>query len=251
MAHEQVMRWKPLVDREAARWGLPSTLVLAVMAYESGGNPTARSPAGACGLMQVMPFHFRAGQNCYDPATNIAVGTAYLADRRRACGSDDGAIIGYFSGQCRDTGARDALGTSQSGYLARVRSLWAHLAGSDATRSDPGIDTGAGRMRDAAAIRAECERRCRDIGAVPNPPPGRIGVSPDEGQSRCIRDCVAAGGARESGGIIDDVLIDPATAAIDALLRPLRDVLALWPRLLAIIVGLTVIIGGILLLSNT
>ena len=48
------------------------------MLQESGGNPLALSSAGAFGLMQVEPSHFRPGQNPLDPLTNIMVGVGFL-----------------------------------------------------------------------------------------------------------------------------------------------------------------------------
>lgn len=54
---------------------------LCLMQYESGGNPTATSYAGARGLMQVMPFWARhlgiSVDALYDPATNLEV-AAYV-----------------------------------------------------------------------------------------------------------------------------------------------------------------------------
>lgn len=55
-------------------------LVLAVMAVESAGRPEARSPAGAQGLMQLIPdTAARFGvTDPFDPRQNIAGGVAYL-----------------------------------------------------------------------------------------------------------------------------------------------------------------------------
>lgn len=55
-------------------------LVLAVMAVESSGRPDARSPAGAQGLMQLIPdTAARFGvTDPFDPRQNIAGGVAYL-----------------------------------------------------------------------------------------------------------------------------------------------------------------------------
>ncbi len=55
-------------------------LVLAVMGIESGGKPLAESPAGAVGLMQLIPATAaRFGvRDSTDPAQNIKGGVAYL-----------------------------------------------------------------------------------------------------------------------------------------------------------------------------
>ena len=44
-----------IVAAAAQRFGLPPTWIWAVMRAESAGDPHAVSPAGAIGLMQVMP----------------------------------------------------------------------------------------------------------------------------------------------------------------------------------------------------
>jgi soluble lytic murein transglycosylase-like protein len=44
-----------LFQSDESRYGLPSGLLAAVAHVESGGNPNAVSPAGAEGLMQLMP----------------------------------------------------------------------------------------------------------------------------------------------------------------------------------------------------
>jgi hypothetical protein len=53
-------------------YGLPSGLLAAVAQQESGGNPSAVSPAGAQGLMQLMPATASSyGVNAFDPAQAI------------------------------------------------------------------------------------------------------------------------------------------------------------------------------------
>lgn len=50
-------------------------IITAIICRESSGNEnTPNSPVGACGLMQVMPNEFSAGENCKDPETNIRKG---------------------------------------------------------------------------------------------------------------------------------------------------------------------------------
>jgi hypothetical protein len=69
-----------LIDKVAARHGVPARLVRAVIAVESAGQPQARSPKGAMGLMQLMPQTARqyTVANPYDPATNIEAGVQHL-----------------------------------------------------------------------------------------------------------------------------------------------------------------------------
>jgi soluble lytic murein transglycosylase len=78
------------VQRYAARRQLDPALVLAIMRRESAFDPAAQSPAGARGLMQLMPetgriIAARLGEpglqteRLKEPERNIAYGTAYLA----------------------------------------------------------------------------------------------------------------------------------------------------------------------------
>lgn len=70
--------------REASRaHGIDYELLQALIATESGFDPSAVSPKGAIGLMQVMPataqrYGLPAGAKLADPRTNIRTGTRYL-----------------------------------------------------------------------------------------------------------------------------------------------------------------------------
>jgi soluble lytic murein transglycosylase-like protein len=68
------------IDRAAELNNIPAELVRAVIWAESNGDASARSHAGALGLMQLMPR--TAGemfvQDPVDPAQNIQGGTRYL-----------------------------------------------------------------------------------------------------------------------------------------------------------------------------
>ena len=52
---QSVQRWWPDVARIAARHKVDPELVAIIILVESGGDPEARSSAGATGLMQLMP----------------------------------------------------------------------------------------------------------------------------------------------------------------------------------------------------
>jgi len=72
---------------------LAPDLVLAVLMQESSGRPGARSPRGAIGLMQVMPYMYEElampGSVSHVEA-NIEAGCRLLADDIRRLGEDDG-----------------------------------------------------------------------------------------------------------------------------------------------------------------
>jgi hypothetical protein len=78
----QARRWTPLINAMARREGLDPALAHAVIAAESAYRPTARSPKGAVGLMQLMPataerFGVPRAQR-HDPAANLRAGLRYL-----------------------------------------------------------------------------------------------------------------------------------------------------------------------------
>jgi soluble lytic murein transglycosylase-like protein len=69
-----------IVQSLASQYGIDPKLVEAVIIAESGGNPGARSPVGAAGLMQLMPGT-AAGlgvSDPFDPEQNVRGGITYL-----------------------------------------------------------------------------------------------------------------------------------------------------------------------------
>lgn len=104
------MTLSPIFTREVQYWAndilqwanasfLDPNLVAVVMQIESCGDPFARSSAGAMGLFQVMPFHFQAGENPYQPDVNARRGLDYLARSLTAAhGNVRLALAGYNGG---------------------------------------------------------------------------------------------------------------------------------------------------------
>jgi hypothetical protein len=116
-AKSTVLRWLPMAQAAAQKYNVPVELVLAVMHNESSGDPNAQSPWNpgqgyAKGLMQVMPFHFKEGENPFDPATNIDKGVKFLGAMYNQFGRDpEKAMAAYFGGP----GAIDAAGNIRRG----------------------------------------------------------------------------------------------------------------------------------------
>jgi soluble lytic murein transglycosylase-like protein len=87
---DSVDQWHGFISEASLRFGLPEGWIIRVMRAESDGNTILNgrpitSPAGAMGLMQVMPGTWKPlrillnlGPNPYDPHDNIIAGTAYL-----------------------------------------------------------------------------------------------------------------------------------------------------------------------------
>ena len=108
-----------------ARTKLDPTLILAIMAIESGFNPFAQSAVGAQGLMQVMTRvhtdkydnfggHFAA----FDPLTNLRVGVKVLQECIARAGSLEGGLRYYV-------GAANL--PSDGGYASKVLAEHARL----------------------------------------------------------------------------------------------------------------------------
>lgn len=70
---------RELIERVGKAINLDPRLLEAVAYAESGGDQTAVSPAGAIGIMQLMPGTARSlGVNPYDPEQNVMGGGLYL-----------------------------------------------------------------------------------------------------------------------------------------------------------------------------
>lgn len=116
-----VLRWLPEILDASEQTDVVPEMIAALMHIESHGNPNIISPAGARGLMQIMPEEMgRLGvpqESWHDPATNILAGARALRDRAVWHGSWDGAISAYFGFGC------DVFGTCTQTYL-RVAHRW-------------------------------------------------------------------------------------------------------------------------------
>lgn len=81
--------------------GLPTSLLQSVIRQESGFNPSAVSPKGAEGLMQLMPSTARSlgVENSMDPEQNVNGGSRYLASMlERYDGDVVKALAAYNAG---------------------------------------------------------------------------------------------------------------------------------------------------------
>lgn len=91
-----------LVVAEAQRQGIDPALALAVARTESSFNQSARSHAGAIGVMQLMPGTAAdLGVNPYDLENNISGGLRYLKQQLLRFGSVEKALWAYNGGPGR------------------------------------------------------------------------------------------------------------------------------------------------------
>jgi soluble lytic murein transglycosylase-like protein len=98
--------------REGANADVDPRLLLAVVAVENPWlEPGARSPSGAVGLMQVMPFHAGAwgcgSSDLTDLEVNICHGTNILADAIRRQDGDLRRALLRYNGCVRGTDTPD------------------------------------------------------------------------------------------------------------------------------------------------
>lgn len=101
------------------------TLILAIMAIESGFNPFAQSPVGAQGLMQVMThvhddkyLAFGGTHAAFDPVSNLRVGVQVLKECIARAGSVEEGLRHYV-------GAANL--PDDGGYASKVLAEQAHL----------------------------------------------------------------------------------------------------------------------------
>ena len=133
---------QPLSTLVAEAWQLgqfsqlPPTLILAVMAVESGFNPFAKGAQGGTGLMQIEPTahadtlqQFGGPLAAFDPVTNMRIGARLLQASIQQGGSVEEGLRQYSraSGQSRDTAYIERVLTEQK-QLDRIAGVRATTA---------------------------------------------------------------------------------------------------------------------------
>lgn len=91
-----VARWRSLAEQVSRETGIPTDLLLALIAVESSGDPNAvnesRRGVPAYGLMQI------SGEDIRDPLENIRRGAQILRQKLDAAGGNLQAALDFYSG---------------------------------------------------------------------------------------------------------------------------------------------------------
>ncbi|MBD8697305.1 lytic transglycosylase domain-containing protein [Stenotrophomonas sp. CFBP 13718] len=124
-------RWRPLIQQVADEVGIDVALLQAVVSQESSFNPRAVSPAGAVGLMQLMPGTARrfGVRDRFDPAQNLRGGARYLVWLLDHFNQDlDLALAAYNAGEgsVRRHGNRVPPFAETRAYVHAVRQRYAY-----------------------------------------------------------------------------------------------------------------------------
>lgn len=120
-----VNRWQNTMKVAGAQYGVDPALLAAVAQVESGGNPAAKSPAGALGLMQFMPGTAKElGVDPMNPTSAINGAAKLLRGHLDKFGSLDKALAAYNAGP----GAVSRFGgvppyPETQGYVQKVSAL--------------------------------------------------------------------------------------------------------------------------------
>jgi soluble lytic murein transglycosylase-like protein len=117
-----------IIRAAAERYGVDTRLVEAIVQTESAGNPTAVSPKGARGLMQLMPE--RAAElgvrDSFDPTQNVDGGVRHMRDLLQRFGGDVTlALAAYNAGEAavRSYGGVPPFAETRE-YVRRVRAMY-------------------------------------------------------------------------------------------------------------------------------
>ena len=113
------------IKNSAQHYGVDPNLALAVAKQESSFNPNATSPAGAVGVMQLMPETAKSygvdPNERNNPDKNIDAGVHYLSDLQKKHGGDKAKmLIEYNSGPKNTEKNFEDLPEETQGYLTNI-----------------------------------------------------------------------------------------------------------------------------------
>ena len=97
----EIKYWEEDILIWSKEYQLDPNLIATVMQIESCGYSRAVSSAGAKGLFQVMPVHFKKKEDPFQPDTNAQKGLTYLRKSLDSGGNPRLALAGYNAGITR------------------------------------------------------------------------------------------------------------------------------------------------------
>ncbi|MDH4156943.1 MAG: transglycosylase SLT domain-containing protein [candidate division Zixibacteria bacterium] len=127
----EVRRLTDVIYRESRKYRYDPMFTLAIILTESSFKRGQKSPVGARGLMQVVPFvgedvALRAGvdwegsQTLFEPESNIKLGTLHLFEQVLKFGDIKKALLAYNIGETRLRGLIRGNKPLPKAYLDRV-----------------------------------------------------------------------------------------------------------------------------------
>ena len=133
------------IAEASQRFAIPQAWIVAVKHTESRDDVRAVSPAGALGLMQIMPdtwaelrARYRLGRDPFDPRDNIIAGTAYLREMLDRYGTVPAMLAAYNAGPARydeHLATGRALPAETRAYVALLAPALDAVAPSDRPRT--------------------------------------------------------------------------------------------------------------------
>ena len=157
----EIQYWGSAIQSWAAAAGLDPNLAATVMQIESCGDPRALSPAGAMGLFQVMPGHFTASDDPYNPDTNAARGLAYLKRSMQAANGDIHLALAGYNGGIGVIGRPESSWRLETQHYANVGSGIYNDASNSATVS-PRLQAWMG-----VGVKSMCRQAASRLGINP------------------------------------------------------------------------------------
>lgn len=142
-------KYRSVIDDASAETGVPAHIISSVIQVESGWNPKIVSPAGAGGLMQIMPrtaTHLGISEaDRFKPEVAIPAGARLLAELYNQFGSWPKALAAYNAGPGRVASGK-ALPAETQAYVPKVLSWAKRYEAGGAGAPEPAV-TGLSKVK--------------------------------------------------------------------------------------------------------
>jgi soluble lytic murein transglycosylase len=130
-AKKVISQWKALAEQYAKYWSIDSSIVLAIICQESGGDPNAVNPSDPSrGLMAITQgaltdFNKAVGRSytfndLFTPYINVEVGTWYISHQMKHTATLTNALAAYNAG-LGNISAGQKYSSSVTEYLSAVK----------------------------------------------------------------------------------------------------------------------------------